>query len=94
MISPIKIHFFSTLCNDADMFIFQTLYDLIDNKITVENAFENLKKVESYDENDIPYFPEADMTKETKHDFVENVVLITEIDEDTIWSIYDRIFYY
>lgn len=92
MKKPLNIDFFSTLCKDADRFISQTLYDLIDDKITIENAFENLKKVESYDENNIPYFPGADMTKETKYDFVENVAIIKDIDEDTVWNIYDKIY--
>lgn len=87
------LHFFSTLCKTADRFITQILQDLIDNKITVEQAFQNLKKVESYDENNNPYFPRADMTKETKFDFVECVSSIKGIAEDEVWEVYDKVYY-
>ena len=87
-----KYHFFSTLCNTADNFIDTTLDQLSKNEITIEQAFQNLQKVEGYDENDRPYFPDADMTTETKYEFVENVCTIKNIDEDTAWDVYDKVY--
>lgn len=87
-----KYNFFSTLCNDADKHIDTTLSQLESGQITIKQAFENLLKVEDCDENKKPYFPDADMTKETKYEFVENVSKITNTDEDDVWEVYDDVY--
>lgn len=87
-----KYHFFSTLCNSADNFIDTTLDQLSKDEITLEQAFKNLQKIESYDENEKPYFPDADMTTETKHEFVENICAIKNMDEDSVWDVYDKVY--
>ncbi len=48
--------------------------------------------VEDCDVNKNLYFPDADMTKETKYEFVENVSKITNTDEDSVWEVYDDVY--
>ena len=87
-----RYHFFSTLDPDADSFINDSLNQLRTNKITPKQVFKNLKKVESYDSNNNPYFPEADMTKEVKYDVVENMVKISGMTDSELWDIYDEVY--
>lgn len=87
-----RYHFFSTLDPDADTFINDSLNQLRDNKITPKQVFKNLRKVESYDANGKPYFPEADMTKEVKYDVVDNMTRISGISDSELWDIYDEVY--
>ena len=93
-----KYHFFSTLCDEADSYLNQTLNDYADKQISITQAIKNLKRVECYDENGKALFPDADMTKETKHEFIENLAVISTkmlgapISEDNIWDIYDQVY--
>lgn len=51
-----------------------------------------MTKVEDCDVNKNIYFPDADMTKETKYEFVENVSKITNTDEDSVCEVYDDVY--
>ena len=87
-----QYNLFSTLSTDADKFLNDTLIKVSTNEIDIRTALDNLIKVESYDSNGKPYFKDADLVKETKHDFVYNISLITNKSEDDIWDIYDSLF--
>ena len=84
-----ELYMFSTLCVLADKFLTDTLNDLRDDKITVDEAISNLIKVEDMDDNMVSYYPEADMTKETVYDFVEHISKIKGISVDDVWLVYD-----
>ncbi len=85
-------HLFSTLCNDADAFLDNTLISLSKGDISIYHAMTNLKKIEEYDVLGEPFFRNADMTKETKYEFVECICRITNSDENSIWDIYDSVY--
>jgi len=93
-----KYHFFSTLCDEADAYLNQTLNDFANKQINITQAIKNLRSVECYDENGQALFPDADMTKETKYEFIENLAKISSdmmgvtVSEDTIWDIYDQVY--
>lgn len=79
---------FSTLSDEADLFLEETLIKLRKGDITKRDAIENLSKLEC--ENSI--FKDVDMTKETKHDFIEHIANITNVKEDDVWDIYDNVY--
>lgn len=87
-----KYYLFSTMCDNADAFLNETLNKLSNSEITINCAMQNLKMVESYNEDREPFFEDADLTKETKHDFVESIAKITNTSEDSVWNIYDQIY--
>ncbi len=86
-------HIFSTLSDKADKHLEYTLNLLQIGELSIEDAIRNLRLIERYDKNNEPYFPEADMTKETKYDFIEQICRITNKDEDSVWEIFDKVYY-
>ena len=86
-------HIFSTLSDKADKHLEYTLNLLASGELTIENAIRNLKLIECYDKENKPYFPDADMTKETKYDFIEYICKITNKEEDEVWEIFDKVYY-
>lgn len=86
-------HIFSTLSDKADKYLDYTLNLLGSSEITIEDAIKNLKTIEKFDNEGKPYFPGADMTKETKYDFIEHICKITDKEEDEVWEIFAQIYY-
>lgn len=85
-------HFFSTLDRNADDLILKSLIQLEKSEISIKDVFINLKRIESYDENDKPFFEDADMTKEVIQDVVEHICDIKGISDDDVWEVYDKVY--
>lgn len=85
-------YLFSTMCDNADSFLNETLNKLSNKEITTTCAIQNLKMVESYSDSREAFFVDADLTKETKNDFIEAMSKIANVSEDSVWNIYDQVY--